>query len=135
MRAVPSGKSNGDIELSGFILCEEALRRLNQVMVEGIEVTNFRVISEDKKQSGLTVTAAAAYAVSLLKSGKSMEETLPIPGEWKERAEAFLGQETIPVWKKTKKSEKEVDIRPMILEMEVEEDRIRLMLAAGSRCV
>ena len=121
-----------DIELSGFILCEEALRRLNQVMVEGIEVTNFRVISEDKKQSGMTVTAAAAYEVSLLKSGKSMEETLPIPGEWKERAEAFLEQETIPVWKKTKKSEKEVDIRPMILGMQVEEDRIRLMLAAGS---
>ena len=36
------------------------------------------------------------------------------------------------VWKKTKKSEKEVDIKPMIYGSEIKEDYIYLYLATGS---
>ncbi len=121
-----------DLELAGHISSRQAVERLNQVMVEGMEVVSFLEIPEDKKKSGMTVTAAARYEVWYLKSGKSMEETRSIPAEWKEKAEAFLWQEQILVWKKTKRSEKEVDIRPMIEEMEVKEDRVCLLLAAGS---
>ena len=44
--------SNGeylDIELKEEIDPQEAVRRLNEVMVEGIEVVNFCRISDDKK--------------------------------------------------------------------------------------
>ncbi len=121
-----------DIELAGHISSQQAVERLNQVMVEGIDVLSFLEIPEDKKKSGMTVTAAAGYEVRLLKSAKSMEETLPIPEAWKEKAKAFLSEKEILVWKKTKRSEKEVDIRPMIHQMEVKEDRLCLLLAAGS---
>lgn len=36
------------------------------------------------------------------------------------------------VWKKTKKSEKEVDIKPMIYGSEIKEEYLYLYLAAGS---
>ena len=38
----------------------------------------------------------------------------------------------IIVWKKTKRSEKEVDIKPMIYDMHAEDDGIFLFLATGS---
>ena len=43
-----------------------------------------------------------------------------------------MAQPQIVVWKKTKRSEKEVDIKPMIYKMQVSEDNIYLLLATGS---
>ena len=89
-------------------------------------------ISEDKKASGMTITAASDYQVFLLESGKSSDVRRNIPSEWKESWEEFLSQEQILVWKKTKKSEKEVDIKPMIYWSEIKEEYIYLYLATGS---
>ena len=50
-----------DIELKEETDCKEAVRRLNEVMVEGIEVTDFVRIPDDKKSSGMTIVAAASY--------------------------------------------------------------------------
>ena len=44
----------------------------------------------------------------------------------------FMSQECIEIVKTTKKSEKTVDIRPMILEYEIRKDGIFLKLATGS---
>lgn len=121
-----------DIELTKAVASDEAVRRLNQVMVEGIDVVSFVQISEDKKDSGMTIVAAAAYEISLLRSSKSMYETLPVPEEWSTGLTAFLGQDNLTVLKKTKRSEREVNIRPMIYQMEITDSRIRMFLAAGS---
>ena len=79
-------------------------------------------ISEEKKASGMTITAASDYQVFLLESGKSSDVRRNIPSEWKESWEEFLSQEQILVWKKTKKSEKEVDIKPMIYGSEIKKE-------------
>ena len=121
-----------DIELTESISSEAAVGRLNQVMAEGIDVVSFVQISEDKKESGMTIVAAADYEVTLLLSAKSMEETVPVPEEWKEKLAAFLEKTELKVLKKTKRSEKEVNIRPMIQEMELTEAGIRMFLSAGS---
>ena len=47
-------------------------------------------------------------------------------------AQEFLSQEEIKVWKATKKSEKEVDIKPMIYRFEVRDDCIYMQVATGS---
>ena len=120
------------IELTESISSEAAVGRLNQVMAEGIDVVSFVQISEDKKESGMTIVAAADYEVTLLLSAKSMEETVPVPEEWKEKLAAFLEKTELKVLKKTKRSEKEVNIRPMIQEMELTEAGIRMFLSAGS---
>ncbi len=121
-----------DIELTESITSKRAVTQMNKVMAEGIEVVSFVEIPEDKKQSGMTITAAADYRVTLSESAKSAETIRRIPSLWKEKAANFLSQEKITVVKATKRSEKEVDIKPMIYDMQVGEKEIYLFLAAGS---
>ena len=121
-----------DIELAAPIDPETAVKNLNEVMVDGMEVVSFVPISDDKKQSGMTITAAADYNVYLLESESASDIRKKIPLEWRESAVNFMNQGEITVLKKTKRSEKEVDIRPMIYDMKVEDDFIYLFLATGS---
>ena len=121
-----------DIELKEPIDSKEAVRRMNQVMVEGIEIVSFRQIPDDKKYSGMTIVDAADYKVTLLESFKSSDVMLPVPQDWSEKVDFFMSQPQIVVCKKTKRSEKEVDIKPMIYKMQVSEDNIYLLLATGS---
>lgn len=113
-----------DIELTEAISSRQALEQLNQVMVEGIDVVSFVEIPDDKKSSGMTIVAAADY-LACPKDGR-------IPCEWNDKASSFLGQPQIIVWKKTKRSEKEVDIKPMIYQFQIKETGIFLRLATGS---
>ena len=121
-----------DIELAEPVSSVDAIYRLNQTVTEGIDVVSFRQIHEDKKSSGMTIVAAASYRVTLLESAKSAEITKEIPASWKTKIEEFMGQENIVVLKKTKRSETETDIKPMIYQMQWNVDGIELFLAAGS---
>ena len=113
-----------DIELTEPISSEQAVRQLNEVMVEGMEVVSFKEIEEDKKKTGMAIVAAADY-LSTVKKGQ-------FPENWKEKAEQFLLQDQIMIVKQTKKSEKEVDIKPMIYKFEVREDSVYMLVATGS---
>lgn len=113
-----------DIELTEDIDMEAAVERMNQVVVEGIEVVNMVPISDEKKQTGMTIVAAADYRSTLRKG--------TFPKDWREQAKSFIAQPCIGIVKKTKKSEKEVDIKPMIYQFEVQEDGIYMLVATGS---
>lgn len=114
-----------DLELKTPMSSEEAVERLNQVMVEGMEVLSVREVPEGKKGKAMSLVAAADYLVSFR---EGME-----PGkDWKEKVPAFVEQQEIRILKKTKKNEKEVDIKPYIYEMEIRGESIFLKLAAGS---
>ena len=113
-----------DIELTEEIDMQAAVSRMNEVVVEGIEIINMVPISDDKKQTGMSIVAAADY-LSSLKNGE-------FPDTWKEKAEGFLSQPSISIVKKTKKSEKEVDIKPMIYKFEVRDDSVYMLVATGS---
>ena len=52
-----------DIELTEPIDSKEAVARMNAVSVEGIEMVSMVQISEEKKASGMTITAASDYQV------------------------------------------------------------------------
>lgn len=121
-----------DIELTEPIPSGRAVRQMNEVMAEGIEIVSFLEIPEEKKYSGMTITAAAEYEITLLESGKCADRKKRIPESLGKSAEEFLAQDEITVMKKTKRSEKEVDIKPMIYEMEVTDEAVRLFLATGS---
>ena len=111
-----------DIEITKPISSENAVAQLNAVMVEGIEVISFREISSDKKASGMTFPETFRHA----------EEIRVLPESWKGKVESFMAQPEIVVLKKTKRSEKEVDIKPMIYKMAALDDGIYLYLATGS---
>jgi len=113
-----------DIELTEAIDMQVAVARMNETVVEGIEIVNMVPISDDKKQTGMSIVAAADY-LSSLKNGK-------FPEDWKKKAEGFMSQPSISIIKKTKKSEKEVDIKPMIYKFEVRDDSVYMLVATGS---
>ena len=113
-----------DIELTETVSSEEAVRRMNAEMVEGIEVVSFRQIAEEKKMTGMAIVAAADYLVSLKKG--------ILPADWKEQVDIFMAQTEIRIVKQTKRSEKEIDIRQLIYQIEVRGNGIYMQLAAGS---
>ena len=113
-----------DIELTEEIDMQAAVARMNENVVEGIEIINMVPISDDKKQTGMSIVAAADY-LSSLKNGE-------FPEDWKDKANGFMSQPSISIVKKTKKSEKEVDIKPMIYKFEVRDDSVYMLVATGS---
>ena len=52
--------------------------------------------------------------------------------DWRSRLDAFLSQKEIIVTKKTKRSEKTVDIRPYIYEMHLDGEGVFMQLASAS---
>ena len=113
-----------DIELTESIDMIDAVRRMNEVSVEGIEVLNMVPISDDKKKTGMSIVAAADY-LSGIKNGT-------FPTGWQEKAKTFMEQPEILILKKTKKSEKEVDIKPMIYQFDIRSDNVFMQVATGS---
>lgn len=113
-----------DIELKEAIASKEAVRLLNEVMVEGMEVVSFRQIAEEKRMTGMALVAAADYLSTPVKGS--------LPEAWREKVDGFMGQPQIRILKATKRSEKEVDIKPMIYRLEPEGEGLFMELAAGS---
>lgn len=114
-----------DMEIRTPIAGKEAVKSLNEVMVEGMEIKSFRQIPDGKSNAAMALVAAADYYVEF-REGMEPEK------EWKEKVLPFMEQSEILIVKKTKKNEKEVDIKPYIYDMHVEGNRIFLKLAAGS---
>lgn len=112
-----------DIELTEPMETKTAIDALNQVMVEGVEVTGFAELLDDQK-TGMSIVAAADYLVTL-KEGDFTEDL-------KAKAAEFLGQEAILVVKKTKRREQEVDILPLIHKLEVRGNALYMFVCAGS---
>ena len=123
-----------DIELTEPIASNEAVRRMNEAGVEGIEVLSFLQIAEEKKMTGMTILAAADYLVApkqvILPDAGSAEDNLS--SDWKDQFNNFMEQNEIRVMKQTKRSEREVNLRPQIYDWEFRGDSIFLRVAAGS---
>ncbi len=111
-----------DIELVDTITSEEAVARLNKVMVEGIEVLSFREVPEKQKASMALVTAARYLAQIQITDQEQMSEII----------DKYLSQSEILITKKTKKSEREINLKPFIYEMFSTNGGIELLLASGS---
>lgn len=112
-----------DIELKEPIATLDAVKRLNAVMVDGMEIVSF-VELDEKQKTGMAIVAGADYLGTPLNDDNHLinEESIA----------TFLSQETIDIVKKTKKSTREVDIRPMIYEMRVTDGSVFMKLATGS---
>lgn len=99
-----------DVEFHSLPDCPlaELVTYLNQFMTEEIFVTDIEIMPEGFKNS-----------MSLLREADYMiveKEEHVFPENWQDQWEQFIRQQTIPVMKKTKKSEKEIDIKPHILQ-------------------
>lgn len=114
-----------DIEVGEAFSSKDSIGRLNDVMAEGVEVVSFRRIADGKASNAMALTAAADYEV------RFREECKPKDG-WQDAFDSFCALESIPVVKKSKKGQHEVDIRPLIYRIERREDHIFMQVATGS---
>ena len=113
-----------DIELTESVDFAQAVQNLNAVMVDGMEIVNMVEIPDDKKKTGMAIVAAADYVSEFVTEQ-------PVKG-LEEKIAAFMEQPEIIVWKKTKKSEKDVNIKPMIYEMREQDGKVYMLVATGS---
>ena len=118
-----------DIEIGNEQSSASAVKRLNAVMAEGIEVLSFRRIPEEKASNAMSLVAAADYEV------RFRDEKF-LPDNLAEAWTAFYHQSAIPIVKKTKKGERELDLKPLIYQAECRPSSdgscIFLRLSAGS---
>lgn len=106
-----------DIEVLSTRSTEESLKALNQTMVEGVEVTSYVALPDNAKKS-MSIVAAADYEI-YYKEGYEAPKTTE---EFRQIYQNFYEeQDSIVILKKTKKSEKEMDIKPLIYEFQVRE--------------
>lgn len=114
-----------DIELRTPISTAKALEQLNGVMVEGMEILDFRRVPDGKASKAMSLVAAADYTARF-RQGYAPQ------GDWQSDISGFFARKSIPVTKETKKGETQTDIRPMIYEMGVNAGTVFLKLATGS---
>lgn len=134
-----------DLTLDACDVEERMLEKINAQMNEEIRVCGFYLLQEDAKPA-MAILAACDYLV-MLKQGYSsflLPESFKKSGTYQSLSEllqAFLAQEKIEILKKTKRSEKLVDIRENIYDLSEDTDSIqaegywpllRMQLTAGS---
>lgn len=107
-----------DIELKEFVPSKEAQERLQDTMVEGMEIASFRYLPDGAKNAMSSVTAASyrlmykhpeafAYSFAQLQDAKQT---------------FFDDAEHIFIVKKTKKGERELDLKPLIYDFTISQE-------------
>lgn len=127
-----------DMELNSTLSREEMISKMNETMAEDIQVVDFRLLSDDSKNA-MSIVAAADYQVSL-KEGYSFEPVQNEDGSsndcslsfenFMERFQAFVAKEQIVILKKSKKSEKDVDIKPFIYHTTFSKEEFRSLVGS-----
>ena len=113
-----------DIELNSMTDTEDIKNRLNEVMTDGIKIIKVATL-DDGEGNAMASVAAADYLVRFC-------DKLTLPDDFKEKLTDYYEQEHIYVTKKTKKSEKEIDLKEGIYKLQVRDDGVFMQLDAGS---
>ncbi len=101
-----------DIEVNSSCSSKDAIDALNNVMVEGISILEYKKLPDMAKTS-MALVAAADYLL-FIKDNYVNPFTVE---ELTERIQAFYAQQEILITKKTKKSETVMDLKPLIYDM------------------
>lgn len=118
-----------DIEVNSFSSTAEMKDALNETMVEGLEVLSVKELPDSVKNAMASV-AAAKYQVSrhtqvtrenVTANGKSDIPDLFSIDDISQKLASFYAQEHISVTKQTKKNTLELDLRPAIYELEIQD--------------
>lgn len=112
-----------DLQVHSCESSRAAVEALNRVMVEGMKVVSFKVLPENVKNAMASV-AAADYFVKF-REGYA-------PENWEAAFEQFLQKDEMLIVKKTKRSEAEVDLKPMLYQAKIQDGGIFMQVACGS---
>ena len=112
-----------DLQVNSCASSKAAVDALNSVMVDGMEVVSFKLLPENVKNA-MSSVAAADYFVKWREGY--------VPENWEEKFNVFLQNEEMLIVKKTKRSEAEVDLKPMLYKTELRDGGIFMQVACGS---
>ena len=98
-----------DVQMNGSYSSKEALERLNAVMNQEIQVKSYVELDEGSKNA-MSIVAAADYCISV-------KDGYPFLEQYEQKFDDFLTQKEIIIRKKTKKSEKEMNVKPYIYQV------------------
>lgn len=121
--------SNGeymDIEVEEQSDCAAIKERLNLAMAEGISVIGCQKL-KDSSKTAMSIVAAADYTLEFREKYHPANWT-----DFERDLSDFYNQNNILIMKKTKKSEKEIDIKPMIFDLHLIGEKIFMKLSTGS---
>lgn len=106
-----------DIEVHSTRSTKEALKALNKTMVEGIEITGYRLLPDDAK-TAMSIVAAADYHLFVKEGYK-----LPVIYDELHKGldDFFTAPDEVLMTKKTKKSEKTIDLKKLVYHFSVTE--------------
>ena len=107
-----------DIEVNSSLSSKEMIKNINAQNVEGVKVVSYKELPEGAKNAMSIVAGADYFVYTDLFTEEQVND--------------FYAQDEINILKKTKKSEKIVDIKPMIHEMKFNEDGIFMKVSQGS---
>lgn len=97
-----------DVSLNSCLERETMMAMINHAMNEYIRVTDFRILPENSKNA-MSIVAGADYKVSLKDGYEFLNKE-----EFVQKFHEFMSMKEIVVTKKSKKSESDVDIKPLI---------------------
>lgn len=114
--------SNGeymDIEVLSTGDSQTMIKRLNDVMTEGFEVMEYRLLPDDSVNA-MSLVAAADYTITFRPGYERPEGA----AAWFKELTEFFDQPSVMVTKKTKKGESLLDLKPLIYELKVQDGDI-----------
>lgn len=120
-----------DIEVLSTDSSAEMVRRMNETMVEGMQVLSYKLLP-DEAVNAMSLVAACDYTVRL-RAGYG-EKLGMSDAEFMNGLVSYIDNGNLEIMKKTKKGERLVDLKPLIYEHKVTEDGegIFLKLSSGS---
>lgn len=105
-----------DIEVNTSASSEESMRALNDTMVPGVEIASYIKLPDNAK-TAMSIVAAADYDL-YFKEGYEAPATLE---QFEEGLETFFTKpKEVLITKKTKKSEKVMDLKQLVYDFKVE---------------
>lgn len=121
-----------DMTVNSTLSSAEMIEKINAALNEEVFITGYRKLPDDAKNC-MSIIAAADYTVYL---GDDTSDNGEFKGAVRDMGRLindFMSLSSVYVQKKTKKSEKVVDIRPMIYELKyVGDNKIFMKVAQGS---
>ena len=106
-----------DIEVHSTKSSEESIQMINNTLVDGVEVTGYVALPDDAK-TAMSIVTAADYILSY-KDGYESPFTLE---EWEKHVgELLTSADHFTIIKKTKKSEREMDLKPLVYAFDLRE--------------
>lgn len=113
-----------DAELDSLEESKVMVDKMNDAMNDGMKVLDIRLL-DDNAKAAMAIVSASDYVVNI--SDDSLVDNSILSN-----VEDFINQDSIVILKKSKKTEKEVDIKPFIIKIHYNNNGLYMLLKTGS---